>query len=168
MIAEEWREVPGFPGYFASNFGRIRGRRGWELSPAVGRGGYEKVTLYAGGLKRNVEVHRAVALAFLGPDAEGRPLVAHGDGNPRNNTPENLRWATYADNAADRDRHGRTARVRGEDHRSAKVTADEVRGIRAEYARGALTQAMLGEAYGLTHQTVWSIIHRQNWRHLDA
>jgi hypothetical protein len=37
-------------------------------------------------------VHRLVAEAFHGPAPEGKPYACHGDNNPQNNVPDNLRW----------------------------------------------------------------------------
>ena len=54
-----------------------------------------------GGLFSDFYVHRLICLAFHGdPPFEGA-LVRHLDGNPQNNTPENLAWGTLLENASD-------------------------------------------------------------------
>lgn len=167
-MEEEWRDVPGFPGYRVSDQGRVIGKRGKLIRPAVGHGGYHKISAYVGGEKINASVHRMVAMAFHGPAPDGRPWVAHGDGDPTNNSPSNLRWATAKENSADRESHGRTFRARGALCGTAKVSEAEALDIKSEYGAGVITQSMLGEVFGLTHQAVWSIVNGKNWGHLDA
>lgn len=58
---------------------------------------YRSVSLCSGGLVVKYQVHRLVAAAFI-PNPEGKAQVNHKDGNPSNNTVENLEWATNAEN----------------------------------------------------------------------
>lgn len=48
-----------------------------------------------------------------------------------------------------------------------KVTANDVRAIRDEYAKGGITHAQLGQRYGLAPSSVTVIINRKNWRHIQ-
>lgn len=100
---EVWREIPGYDGdYFASNKGRIlslcrnepRILKPFICSNEGNRTGYLYVELRG----QKQRVHRLVALAFL-ENPEDKPVVHHIDGNPLNNTLENLTYATYAENA---------------------------------------------------------------------
>lgn len=100
---EVWREIPGYDGdYFASNKGRIlslcrndpRILKPFICSNEGNRTGYLYVELRG----QKQRVHRLVALAFL-ENPEDKPVVHHIDGNPLNNTLENLAYATYAENA---------------------------------------------------------------------
>ena len=100
---EVWREIPGYDGdYFASNKGRIlslcrnepRIQKPFICSNEGNRTGYLYVELRG----QKQRVHRLVALAFL-ENPEDKPVVHHIDGNPLNNTLENLTYATYAENA---------------------------------------------------------------------
>lgn len=52
--------------------------------------------------------HRLLAEAFI-PNEENKPTVDHIDRNPRNNKLENLRWATYTEQANNRNHseHGK-------------------------------------------------------------
>jgi hypothetical protein len=84
--------------------------------------------------RQTLTFHRAVALAFLGNPPSAAHEVAHNDGDPRNNAPSNLRWATHADNNADRERHGTD--VHGEKSATALLTNDQARAIRARALGG--------------------------------
>ena len=103
MPDEVWREIPGYDGdYFASNKGRIlslcrnepRILKPFICSNSGSRTGYYYVEIRG----QKQRVHRLVALAFL-ENPEDKPVVHHIDGNPLNNTLENLAYATYAENA---------------------------------------------------------------------
>ena len=105
MPDEVWREIPGYDGdYFASNKGRIlslcrnepRILKPFICSNSGSRTGYYYVEIRG----QKQRVHRLVALAFL-ENPEDKPVVHHIDGNPLNNTLENLAYATYAENAQD-------------------------------------------------------------------
>ena len=116
---ERWRDIPGHPGYQVSDHGRVRGLdrtttttngqvrhyKGKILSTPLNTGGYQTVHLYTHGKSRKRYVHALVAEAFIGPRPEGME-VCHNDGDPTNNSLENLRYGTRSDNMLDRVRHG--------------------------------------------------------------
>ncbi len=68
-------------------------------------------------------------LAFIGAPPTELHEVAHHDGDPSNNAVTNLRWATRAENHADKLRHG--THNRGERHPLSKVTDAQVAAMRA-------------------------------------
>lgn len=103
MYEEIWFDVPGYEGlYKVSNFGRVmNAKREKTLKPAANSRGYLRVLLCKDGKKTNKFVHRLVAAAFV-PNPYQKPVVDHIDGNTQNNTAENLRWTTHAENLANR------------------------------------------------------------------
>ena len=118
---EQWRPIPGYEGlYEVSDLGRVRslGRttrdrkvvppRVMKGSPDMG--GYLSVKLYGGeqgrGGRKLRKVHHLVLEAFVEPKPQGK-MCRHLDGDPQNNSLENLRWGTCAENAQDKIRHGR-------------------------------------------------------------
>lgn len=123
--SETWRPVVGYEGlYEVSDMGRVRSvdrlvwRDGAQYSkphqvPKPGRLkaihvqqlGYVGVMLWKDGEVSNHRVHRLVLEAFVGAAPEGTETL-HGNGIRHDNRLANLRWGTWAENYADRIRHG--------------------------------------------------------------
>jgi hypothetical protein len=100
---EHWCEIPGYAPYEASSHGRIRswnnGRYGRRTRPLIMKqswssNGYMCINI---GQKPR-RVHRLLALAFI-PNPDNKYCVDHIDGDILNNSLNNLRWATKAENA---------------------------------------------------------------------
>lgn len=113
---EEWREIPGWPGYMASSAGRVRSHvvdpAGRLMSACINpQTRYSDVGPTKDGKQRKVPIHFLVALAFHGPRPDGAE-VRHLDGTRNNNVPSNLAWGTHAENMADAVRHGTSKRPR--------------------------------------------------------
>lgn len=173
---EEWRAIPGFEGYEASNVGRVRsfrrhgGRgRGLVVAPRIkkvhaGVHGYLCVTLQKpdGNRCSKYAVHVLVAAAFLGPRPEGTQ-VAHADGDRLNARLDNLRYATPVENAQDKHRHGTTCR--GESGGNSKLTEPEVREIRARYRSGE-SQHFLADEFRISSSQVSNICRSASWAHV--
>lgn len=106
-IKIEWRPVVGFEKYEVSNDGRVRSLYygGKELKPYTQPYGHQEVKLRKDKKTHATTVGVLVASAFIGPRPEGL-MVCHNDGDPTNNSVENLRWDTQASNIRDSVRHG--------------------------------------------------------------
>jgi hypothetical protein len=112
----DWRIIPSAPLYAASDDGRIKraipGRGTWAgriLRPSRDKNGYPIIAVHSGGGERKQKsrrISRLVCEAFHGSPPSIRHAAAHNDGNPENNVPSNLRWATPAENMADKKLHG--------------------------------------------------------------
>ena len=155
-MAPEWREIPGYPGYEASEDGRVRsaerecanyaptsrtGRRrvpAKELKPHLhaAKGRLQYTMSFDGSLVTR-GAHVLVCLAFHGPRPPGQQ-VRHLDGDKTNNRASNLRWGTLRENKDDVIRHGV---FKGERHPKAKLTAAEVAAIRAAESHKAARAA---------------------------
>jgi hypothetical protein len=168
---ESFLAIPDFPGYRASDRGRVqscwkRGRRPaltdcWrDMKPRTHKAGYHYVTLSRDGGEFRRFVHEIVLTTFAGPCPDGL-LCRHLNGDPANNRwPENICWGTYQENAADTRRHGRM--MIGETHYAAKVTSNAVREIRRMASEG-MTHREIGEIVGLHPTSVGDIVRRRNW-----
>lgn len=91
-----------------------------ELQQDLNADGYPSVRIIVNGKRTRYAVHKLVACTHLGPQPAPGYEVRHLDGNKMNNHFRNLAWGTPKENAADRERHGRTSR--GAKH-SAAITA---------------------------------------------
>lgn len=107
----EWRPIPGYEAtYRVSSMGEIESiprprTRGGLLKVRVGKRGYPSVTLVQSGIQQTHEVHRLVALAFLGPRPDGH-VVRHLDGDPLRPHADNLAYGTSSENLLDQIAHG--------------------------------------------------------------
>ncbi|WP_047219965.1 HNH endonuclease [Delftia lacustris] len=174
---EVWRAIPGFEGYEVSNLGRVRsfrrhgGRgRGFTKTPRqknlhVAATGYLCVTLQKpdGDRCSKYPVHSLVASAFLGPRPDGMQ-IAHFDGDRQNALLENLRYATAAENAADKRRHGTNAA--GERNGMHKLTESSVREVRRLHSRGD-SQTSLAKKFNVSTSAIQFVIAGQHWSHVE-
>jgi hypothetical protein len=164
-MQEEWRQVDGFPAYEVSTLGRVRSwhkiSEGRVLTGGRDRNGYRQLVLMQDGHRKIGRVCRLVAIAFIGTPPDGHE-IRHLDGDNTNDDVRNLAWGTPAENAQDRIRHG-TSR-RGELHGRARLTADDVRDIRANCTNVALTARQLG----VSESCVRDARSGKNWSWLDA
>lgn len=111
MTAETWAPIPEFPGYWASDLGRIASirRNKWRvLKQGRNPNGYWIVSLWRDDRESpiTVTVHRLITAAFIGPRPDGL-VVRHLDGDQHNNAAANLTYGTVSENSLDTVRHGR-------------------------------------------------------------
>lgn len=162
----EARPVPGFPGYFVTEDGRVysnvQTRGTWlkRLEPRPDGDGYLYVEVSGFPRRKNVRVHRMVALAFLGDPPPDKPEVRHLDGEPGHNHRRNLAWGTHAQNMADRAAHGRNPK--GTRNGRAKVGPVDVAEIRLLLALG-IGSIVLARTYELTAATIYDIKRGKLW-----
>jgi len=120
---------------------------------------------------------------FLAHGRWPEPCALHHCDNPSCVNDAHLFEGTRIENNADRDAKGRNrptcgeghyARLRpdrlarGERHGSAKLTEQDARDIRAEYAAGGVTMKQLGTQFGVSKSAVYLIVHGKKWAHTAA
>lgn len=107
MTDEQWKDIPGYPYYQASNLGRLRtldkvvkcrnGTRtikGRVLKPTlIKKTGYHQITIN----RRGRSAHRLIALAWCEGFSEGL-WIDHINGIRSDNRQENLEWVTASEN----------------------------------------------------------------------
>jgi hypothetical protein len=91
--------------------------------------------------------------------------VCHRCDTPSCVNPDHLWAGTNRDNISDRDGKGRAYRPSGSKNINARLTADDVRAIRAACAAGA-NRTHLAKHYGITFSNVMQIQSRRAWRHV--
>jgi hypothetical protein len=96
---ERWITLDDYPLYKISRDGRIYSKRCKRTTKLGDKSGYKIAYIRdKSGKNRKMYVHRLVALAYI-PNPSRHPIVNHIDGNPSNNTVENLEWCTQSQNA---------------------------------------------------------------------
>ena len=170
-----WKQTM-YPGYYVSDTGEVKGRRGQVLTPwQQKRGGYLAVKISNGrrGAK-TVCVHTLVLTTFVGPRPDGME-ACHRNGDPTDNRVENLYWGTRSDNVRDMYRHGTWAKTRptntGSSHHSTHLTESDVLDIRRRYVKGTNQKKsgnarQLAEEYGVSRYAIYDIVTRKSWSHV--
>lgn len=110
-------------------------------------------------------VHRLVAEAFHGPAPEGMPYACHGDNNPQNNVPDNLRWGSPSDNSQDKWRHG--TQPHGDQIWWRKVDSAEVIAMRDMRSAGMKLKD-ISTFYGISQAQVCRICTGTRWTATDG
>lgn len=170
---EEWRAIPGFEGYEASNFGRIRSidricitdrcpngrfRRGYILRHRITKDGYARLEV-AG---KMASVHRLIAVTFIGPIPSDRQ-INHKDGVKLNNRPGNLEIVTGGENIKHAFNTGLKKPPRGELSGLSKITVESAKRIREITGRSVRD---IAAEFGISNQQVSKIRTGKRWAHL--
>ena len=158
---ETWAPVEGWPAYAVSSWGRIA-RNGKVLKPAETHG-YLVVTLSDRERVKTARLHRLVIETFWGPPPFDGAMVAHNDGDQRNNRIGNLRWASALENQADRVRH--STRTRGSEVFGSKLTEEQIPEIRRRIASGE-TYPTIADSFGVSVSTISLIKQNRIWTHV--
>jgi len=103
---------------------------------------------------------RWMCILAHGEPVPPRVYAAHNCGKPACVNPRHLRWATHAENMADKLRHG--TEIRGERNGKTTLTAEDVKAIRA--APPNLKPLM--ERYGLSKHGISKIRSGKRWSHI--
>ena len=99
-MTEEWKAIPGYPGYMASTLGNVCSR----LGRLVGSSTFDKsnkyvsVTIFIKGERFVYGAHRLIALTFLGPAPPGKYMIDHINRDKTDNRICNLRWVNASEN----------------------------------------------------------------------
>lgn len=128
---------------------------GTRFHSGYGRMKYNRVVWYA---------HR-YSWVFHNAAIPSGLIVCHKCDNPPCCNPGHLFLGTHKDNAADRDRKHRQDFYKGEDHPAAKLTVDDIKGIRRLYESGVRGK-LLDRMYGISPGYGWRINNRITWRHV--
>jgi hypothetical protein len=163
-----WADIPEYPGYQASKCGQIA-----RVAPAkthatprilkqtISDKGYCFCRLIRNGIKCKPAVHRLVLMAWAGPSPSGKHHGCHNDGIPANNHINNLRWDTCKNNCNDRKKHGTT--LDGPKNGRARLSWEEVRELRKEYAEGGVSIASLSRKSGIAYSQIREILRKESW-----
>ena len=174
-MEEEWRDIPGYEGFYqVCNTGKIRGldrvvkgAKGlnYKIKGKITREtknhlGYIKVRLHKDGVRRELALHRIVAMCFVLNESNNKE-VNHLDGNKLNNHYKNLEWCNRSDNMKHAFSIGLISN-KGENAPSRKLTGEEVLYIRSS-KDGCVK---LSKRFNVSASTISSIRKRRSWNHI--
>jgi len=149
-----------FPCRFYSKVDRTPAPKGCHLWTAtVGSHGYGQIEVDG-----KVELAHRIAweLKNNGPVPDGQCVLHHCD-NPPCVNPNHLFLGTNADNVRDRDKKNRQAR--GEQLPQHKLTDDDVRQIRRDYADD-MTPKEIAKKFGVLPPAIYKVLRGVNWKHV--
>jgi hypothetical protein len=156
-ILEEWKEIPAYPKYMASNLGRIKNKKTGKIKkPFLSKHGYPQASIQLVNGKKNIHIHSLVLQTFKGD----RPINLesnHKDGNKLNNNVENLEYITKSQNCI----HAFRMNLRRP--RSQKLEKKDVLDIRHFRKSEGVTTKELCKEYGVTQRTIRHIIEGKTW-----
>lgn len=168
----QMKDIPGYPGYLASEDGLIYSLRSGSVRQLSMRlhNGYWHVNVNIGvsnDTKVKKQVHQLVLLAFSGPKPSDSHITRHLDGNPLNNSKTNLAWGTPKENTSDSMQHGTAACLRrGQRAVATKLKPEIILSIERE-ARSGKRLVEIAKRYGITHTHVRRIrdhlCHQDIW-----
>ncbi len=166
MSNQIWVDVAGRPQYQVTFDGLVRSKaRMMPLAARADRDGYKKVTLcLPGGVRETTTVHKLVAITFHADSFKPGLQVRHLDGNPGNCRASNLAWGTAAENAKDREDHGRHAQ--GDDSCRAKVTDEQVVSALLKAVQVGMTRA--AREIGISPAALYAVKNKESRAHLSA
>ena len=156
-----WQKILDAEGYEASLDGSIRNAKtGRLLKQHIGNDGYLRIQI-AG---RTRLVHRIIADTWTFKPV-GKDFVNHIDGNKLNCRAVNLEWVTRSENMQHAYNHGLKKPLSGEENGHTKLTKEDVAFIREHYIPGdkEFGAKALAKRFGVAHQTISAVFHRQIW-----
>ena len=116
MKLEVWKDIEDYPNYQVSNLGRVKSKERYTkqrngmnlrkekiLNSQKDHKGYLYVRLYNENGWKYFKIHILVAKTFI-PNLLNEPTVDHIDRNKENNEVDNLRWASYVEQANNKDK----------------------------------------------------------------
>lgn len=166
---EIWKPVVGWEKiYDVSSYGRVRRAAAYHRTPNYvmkpeAKRGYQRQTLNHLGRRETRFIHCLVAAAFIGPKPNGY-TVNHINAIKTDNRPENLEYATPAENSRHASRHGLL--MRGERHCEAKLSESNVLAIRSALANGE-RPCHLARRFKVSKATIQAVKWRRNWAWLQ-
>ncbi len=159
---KNWKKVNDF--IEVSETGEIKSH-GKLINGEICKNGYKRVHVSHKGTTYKFLAHRLIAQAFI-PNPDNLPCVNHKDGNKVNNCVSNLEWCTYGENMKHAYRTG-LRDVYGTAKRTRRLTAQQVREIRATYVKGKHTinnTYGLAKKYGVSPKVIQNVVNGKTYK----
>lgn len=126
--------------------------------------GRKEYLLFIDGKRVYKQAHCMVLETYIGPRPVGFD-ACHNDGDPLNNSLENLRWDTRAGNFADKVRHG--TNLKGEAHGRCKTTLQQVKKFKKLLAK-QVSIKVAAKKCEMQYNLAYQIAIGKNWAHVTC
>ncbi len=184
-LIERWREVVRYEGFYrVSDKGRVKslarevftvdkkGRERTRISPGKmlkqhpinNITDHLKVGLCKNGKTEEIQVHRLVLEAFIGPCPTGMESC-HNNDQADDNRVNNLRWDTRSNNTFDKYKNKGVNQAIGERSGMAKLTEEKVLEIRKLASRGLMYKD-IAVRFDVCAWMISCIVRRKYWTHI--
>lgn len=160
------KDIPGYEGlYAATTDGKVWSTRSRKyLANTLHHTGYLIVCLSKNKGKKNLTVHKIVALTYLG---ESNLIINHKNGNKTDNNVSNLEYCTHKQNNHHARAIGLTKTRYGEDCGNSKFSKEEIVHIRHLFFNEGMQQFEIANKFNTTKSNIYRILSREVWRHLN-
>jgi hypothetical protein len=126
-----------------------------ETKITTRKDGYEVFTKN----RKTYYVHRYLAEKYLA-NPDNKCCVNHKDGNPSNNSLDNLEWVSYLEN----NEHAKQNNLWGKNIlEKRKLTLEQVDEIKTKYIPRKYTMQRLAIEYNVNQTTIWDIINNKSY-----
>jgi len=137
----------------------------WTSSFKANVRGYKLIGRRVNGKQNTMLAHRVAYELFKGPIPPGL-FICHSCDNPGCCNPNHLFIGTQQDNVQDMRNKNRGYNFpKGEKHRKAKLSLDQVKDIRTQY-QGGISRAVLARKYGVYWSNISAIVDNKTWRNI--
>lgn len=161
---EIWKTIDDWPNYEISNQGRLRNKTTGHIPVNRKPNGSGYLLQGFRDRKRGIQItkgiHWLVAKAFI-PNPDNLPTVEHLDRNTLNNNVDNLTWASWETQWANRDNK------QGERNAMSKLTQDKVNSI-LELSKTGISQTIIAKQFGISQPLVSKITRGLRWTHITG
>lgn len=148
-----WKKVPN-TNLMVNERGDVITTGGLRRKPRMNRNGYFDLSVTVGGVRKQLEIHRLVAKAFL-PIVEGKNQVNHINEVKTDNSVSNLEWCTAGENVRQSVRSGRRPK-------QVRRVLTKVERINIRHINHEISHNMLSKLYDVDRRTIARICGKED------